>query len=227
MATIRKEQYRGYTITLAYDEYPTNPREWGNVATFVCRHRRYDFGDRQDIDACIDELVRKYVDLSAYDDGYIDDLTNEEKLDLVGETNEVLVIPISIYDHSGVAISLGEMRGWDCGVIGFAYMERATAIKAGAPKDTWKEWAERRMGAEMETYNQYVQGEVYMYIVTDRHQTKIAACSVFFSEEAAIEYAQEDIDAEFNYRQTHQNCTVWYDDSAGYKEDESYANEVA
>jgi len=41
------EQYKGCTIRLEYDEHPESPREWCNVGTMVCWHRRYNLGDEQ------------------------------------------------------------------------------------------------------------------------------------------------------------------------------------
>ena len=45
MAT--REEYRGYTITLDYDEDAESSREWDNLFTMVCWHRRYNLGDEQ------------------------------------------------------------------------------------------------------------------------------------------------------------------------------------
>lgn len=41
MELCEKEEYRGCTINVYYDETPEDPRTWDNVATFVCEHRRY------------------------------------------------------------------------------------------------------------------------------------------------------------------------------------------
>lgn len=62
METIKKENYRGYTIRVGYDETPENPREfYDNTAVFCCKYRNYMLGDRQDPDECADELFKKYV----------------------------------------------------------------------------------------------------------------------------------------------------------------------
>ena len=156
MEAVQTEKYKGYDINIYYDEDSQSPREWSNVATFVCCHRRYTLGDRQDMDACIDELFDKHVnakDIVAYfiksrnarwvqngtedydgsydkylewNDGkeyfgvddntpdediaynYIrDELTNGEKLMLVEQSGSVVMLPISMYDHSGITQWLG------------------------------------------------------------------------------------------------------------------------
>ena len=42
-----EETYRGCKITLPSDDSPSSPREWCNVGTMVCWHRRYNLGDEQ------------------------------------------------------------------------------------------------------------------------------------------------------------------------------------
>lgn len=59
---ISTENYKGYKIELCYDETPDDPRSWNNCSTFVCKNRNYNFGDRQDVEECADELFNKYVD---------------------------------------------------------------------------------------------------------------------------------------------------------------------
>lgn len=41
------EKY-GYKLTVDYDTYPENPRDWDNEAAMVCWHRRYNLGDQHD-----------------------------------------------------------------------------------------------------------------------------------------------------------------------------------
>lgn len=40
-------EYKGEEIRLYYDEDAESPREWDNVGTMVCWHRRYTLGDEQ------------------------------------------------------------------------------------------------------------------------------------------------------------------------------------
>ncbi len=108
-----------------------------------------------------------------------DELSVSEKLMLIDETGEVAMLPISMYEHSGISIWLGSTDGhpdarWDCSSIGFAYVEKSTAEKempqrilTDEQKNDWKKWAYAMMGAEMKTYDQFVSGEVYGYIIED------------------------------------------------------------
>lgn len=55
------KEYRGHKINIYYDPSPDSPREWDNVATFVCEHRNYRLGDRHDIEHCVNELFEMFV----------------------------------------------------------------------------------------------------------------------------------------------------------------------
>ena len=223
MEVYQTEEYRGYDINIYYDSDPESPREWCNVATFVCEHHHYTLGDIQNIEGVIQELFDKYVSpeeiikkfcedykaklveddgekcyeyKSKYDPHHsvcipADDIdccaeymaeyfSEHEKLDMIEATGEIVWLPISMYDHSGITIWLGGKGGhvdaqWDCSTIGFAYVEKCTAEKEGALRadknglynghKSWQEWAYAMMEGEMETYNQYVTGEVFGYMV--------------------------------------------------------------
>ena len=71
MELCEKEEYRCCTINVYYDDTPEDPRTWGNVATFVCEHRRYNLGDEQDIEGRIDSLFGDYVPAKAVIDHFV------------------------------------------------------------------------------------------------------------------------------------------------------------
>lgn len=56
-------------------------------------------------------------------------------LDLVNEKNEYAILPLYLYDHSGLAMSTGSFIGralhadWDSGPVGFIYMDKDTAME--------------------------------------------------------------------------------------------------
>lgn len=62
MELCEKEEYRGCTINVYYDDTPEDPRNWSNVATFVCEHRRYNLGDEQDIENVSDVELNDFSD---------------------------------------------------------------------------------------------------------------------------------------------------------------------
>lgn len=134
-----------------------------------------------------------------------DELTIAEKLGLIEQTGEVLWLPISAYEHGGITMWLGSIRGrydamWDCGTLGFAYMERETVEKHlnVAYYGTWQKAAENCMEGEMKDYDAYIQGLCYGYSIYDENSDNISGgCSGFLGDDGykeMIEEAKGDID---------------------------------
>lgn len=140
-----------------------------------------------------------------------DELELTEKLHLIDETGNVAMLPISMYEHSGISIWLGSTYGhpdarWDCSSIGFAYVEKATAEKEmtqrklkDEQKNDWKKWAYDIMESEMKTYNKFVSGEVYGYMIEDEYgeegsDTDLCGCWGFYDKEEMLQEAKDDID---------------------------------
>lgn len=144
-----------------------------------------------------------------------DELDLNEKLQLIDETGEVVMLPISMYEHSGITLWLGSKDGhfdsqWDCSSIGFSYVEKSTAEKEmpqrkldDGQENDWKKWAYDMMEGEMETYDQFVRGEVYGYMIEDENgeegsDTDLCGCWGFYGDDGKkdmIEEAKADIDS--------------------------------
>lgn len=191
----RTETYRGYTIEINIDEYPENPREWDNVAEFVCKHSHYHLGDRHDVDECVDDLFARYCP-----DWDSDGRSTADKLRKVNETGNVVWCPISVYDHSGITMWLGSTYGhpdacWDCSTVGFAYVEKESSGRKYDPN--WKEWALEQMKTEMKVYNAYLKGEVFQYSITDADDEDIDACGGWYGTDTIsdlLDVAKKNID---------------------------------
>lgn len=242
--TIEEKEYKGFTIEIWRDDCAESPRDWDNVATFVCEHRNYNFGDEHDIDSAVDELFDKYATPKAIieyfvktrgakiiedEDGkqyeysrehfgekftyYVNaeqpedwisadmqgDLSTMEKLNLAAASGEFVWRPISIYDHSGVSIWLGGTAGhvdarWDCSTIGFAYIEKCTAEKENWSYSdkfkTWQEWANHIMEAEMDVYDDYVEGNCYGWCIKDEDDDVIDSCGGYYGTGYDEEYKE-------------------------------------
>lgn len=59
------EKYKGYIIDTYYDDNLLNPRIdiEGNLATFVCKHREYQLGDKHDVRQELLDLIYKHCSL--------------------------------------------------------------------------------------------------------------------------------------------------------------------
>lgn len=176
--TIKNDKYR---IEIHTDENPESPRNWENLGKMVCFHKRYDLGDKHD-----------------YDHNYYDGWEAMEK-DIIKKENVAVILPLYLYDHSGITISTSSFNDrWDSGMIGFIYMTKKDAIenygkKIMTPKV--KERALKNLEGEVETYDQYLTGDVYGFkVFEDDEETD--SCWGFYGDEFWKNGMEEYIDSE-------------------------------
>lgn len=112
-------EYKGYTIEIWPDTDSSDPRkEFENLGTMACWHRRYSLGDTQpkcDPGEYIESIappsyhnhpskLRKWID------------------------KQLIALDVFMYDHSGITINTtGFSCPWDSGQIGFIWMTMAQA----------------------------------------------------------------------------------------------------
>ena len=124
-------------------------------------YRRY-FKDDPDRDARMDnrvEWIRTYL---RYGGG--SDLHRVIISRLIGAG--WVILPLYLYDHSGITMSTSAERfracdsaGWDSGMVGFIYIGPEDIEKEG-----WDaEAAANYLAGEVETYDQYLTGDIYDY----------------------------------------------------------------
>lgn len=95
-------------LSIYYDTNPMNPREWDNLGTMVCWHRRYDLGDEQA------QNIGLYNSWEEW-------LENEVLIPNGGEEN-VVYLPLYLYDHGGITMNTtGFSCPWDSGQVGWIY----------------------------------------------------------------------------------------------------------
>lgn len=82
-----------------------------------------------------------------------------------------VVLPLYLYDHGGITMNCGGFScPWDSGQVGYIYVSRDKAREEWgvSPKPdemTDEEFWERRLRQEVETYSQYLEGDVYGYVL--------------------------------------------------------------
>jgi hypothetical protein len=81
-----------YTATIDWDTDAESPREWDNLGTMICSHRSYTLGDEQ-------------ADTDTY--GSWEDI---EKM--LRKKGAVIVLPLGLYDHSGITMTAGTVDKW-------------------------------------------------------------------------------------------------------------------
>jgi hypothetical protein len=166
----------GKILEIHVHESPESPREWDNLGTVWCSHRRYSLSD-------------KHAPMIDTDDHNGWDAVKEH---LVEEEGAVVILPIYMYDHSGISIATTPFGcNWDSGQVGFIYCTGAK-IKAeyGGKRITKKikEKVEACLESEIKTYNHYVTGDVYgfklmQFDMTTKERTEEDACWGFYGDD--------------------------------------------
>jgi len=138
----------GCSLEIYSDEDPESPRKWDNLGTMICFHKRYDLGDKHNY---------KSGDYNGWDE--IEDRIKQDNPDC-------MIRPLYLMDHSGLSISMGPFGcPWDSGQIGFIFITNERI--AGELKGN-VEWAEEILSGEVETYNQYLAGDIYGFILRNK-----------------------------------------------------------
>lgn len=199
---IRTEFYRGVKINIYPDDMEDRPRDWDNLGTMVCSHRQYNLGDVQldasadGYQAFYDHLNEKFEITYNYDYTYLED--HENKIIERWIDKNLITLPLYLYDHSGIAINTyGYSCPWDSGQAGFIYVDLDTIRKEYKVKRISKKLREqvrRVLISEVETYDTYIRGNVIGYRAENLRGEDMGSCWGFYSLEALMECAMEEID---------------------------------
>ena len=157
-----KQIEKGDKILKIYqDNDGESPREWDNLGTMLCFHSRYSLGDETDLSS---NQFNSWGEIREY---------------LIKEKKAVVILPLFLYDHSGISMSTSRTGQyacrWDSGQVGFIYATRKDILDNFQTKRLSKEQIERTTNVlvgEVETYNQYLTGDVYGYEVIKRTTCK-------------------------------------------------------
>lgn len=171
------ERIDNFILEVFYDDDADCPRSWDNLGKMICFHRRYKLGDNHNFSA--------------------DDFNSWEELEniLRTEENAHTILPLSLYDHSGISMSVGSPTcPWDSGRVGFIYITKDKVKSEGIDESKVEEY----LIGEVETYNQYLTGDVYRYEISRvsvcdhgcEHTELVDSCGGFFGEDFCISEAK-------------------------------------
>lgn len=173
-----------------------SPRDWDNLGKMICWTKRYTLGD-----------VKLMENYSYSKECKLSNLTDEcngwEEIEevLKKEFKAVVILPLFLYDHSGISMrtfSHGVHASWDGGYVGFIYATKADILKWWMKKKLTKsllEKAKKSLEGEVETYSQYLEGDVYFYNVEDENGEVLESCGGFYG----IESAKEEMNSQIDY----------------------------
>jgi hypothetical protein len=157
---MEKIEYKGYTIEIEQDTDTESPRTaWDNLGTIAAFHRRYDLGDKHNFDN--PQEVMQYI-----------------------KENDCIYLNVYMYEHSGIALSTSNAVypfncQFDSGQLGVIFIERDKLLKEFDAKKITKALEQKAIDilkSEINTYNQYLSGDVYFFNITKPNVCK--CCNV-------------------------------------------------
>ena len=166
----------GKILEIHYDSNPESCREWDNLGTIWCSHKRYSLSDKH----------APKIDTDDHD-GW--DAVEQH---LIKKEGASVILPIYMYDHTERSISTQPFGDrWDSGQIGFIYCTKTKIKSEFHIKKITKKLKERViecLKGEIETYSQYVRGEVYGFKLiqidmSTQERIELESCWGFFGDD--------------------------------------------
>ena len=170
-----------YLIEIIQENDPESPREWDNLGKMICFHSRYNLGDKHDFSR---EEAQKFL-----------------------KSKEICVsLPLYLYDHSGITMKTSPFScRWDSGQVGWIVVSKEQVRKEYNVKRINKELVEKVtkvLEGEVETYDQYLTGDVYGYRISKvtecelghEHKEEVDSCWGFYGEDECMTEAEGIVD---------------------------------
>ena len=124
-----------------------NPRSWDNLGKMVCFHRRYDLGDKHDYN---------HNDYNGWE---------EMKNAIIKEEDVCVILPLYLYDHSGITMSSSPFScRWDSGQVGWYFVSKKKVREGYGVKKITQSLIDKVtevLESEVKTYDMYLTGELY------------------------------------------------------------------
>jgi len=194
---IEEIKYKGYKIKIYYDFDPESPRLWNNAGKIVMKNfRNYAVGDEQRDFQYDNSLVEYFAGEAAgalgldVDTYYgMEDKDSELVEDWVNRN--YLWHGLDFRDYGGGQTSLSICSDTEDG---FIYIPHSQALdewgdvsdklawKMGVMTDKLREKALRYLEGEIETYDQYLRGDVYGFVIEDSEGEEVDSCWGYYGD---------------------------------------------
>jgi hypothetical protein len=169
-----------YELEIELDNEPMNPRtEWDNITTMICFHRNYNLGDKHNYKS---DNFNGWIEL---------------KEQIESDYKVLMIKPLYMYDHSGITIKTSPFGcQWDSGQIGWVFIdEKQLQMLTGDSSGHNETNLDEIIEGEVDTYDKYITGEVYRYVVYEtetcslgcEHKVLIESCGGYYGEEICRE----------------------------------------
>jgi hypothetical protein len=169
-----------YTLQVVPDIDPQNPRtEWSDATYMVCWHNNYKLGDAHN--------ALPIAVPNPSDHGGWEELEAELRKRFRAQGDPVaLILPLYLYDHSGITMRTTPFScGWDSGQVGFVLVTQKQLREnwgVKRPSTKRKEQLYDYMRAEVQTYDDYLTGNVYGYEIRNDEDEVVESCWGFYGE---------------------------------------------
>lgn len=176
-------EYKNHTIEILTDDSPESPREWDNLGTILAFHNKYELGDKHDFES------------------------PEDLHEWINKQSDLVYLAVHMYDHSNISLSVSPYMNdkWDSNQIGYIFIENDKITKE-FPNGIETETLESYLKGEIETYNQYLNGDICGYTINGPYCDN--SCWGIYGEESTIEYAKEEINATLKHLTTLGKCKL-------------------
>lgn len=189
-----KYEHAGQTIRIMADDCDReSPRDWDNLGTILYSSSHYTLGDVQ-----VSDWEGEFYDLYDREPQSWQDWA----MFVMEHRGATHVLPVYAYIHGGCTISVGEGMDsgnpfscpWDSGLAGIIFDTAERREVCGTPADRIVDC----LKGEVKTFDQWMTGEVYGYIVETEDDDHADSCWGFYDiddakseAESAAEYHRD------------------------------------
>lgn len=166
-------EYKDLKINIEQDDLPQSPNDWDDEELFLVAFHRQFSVERQGF--------------SKQD--VADIFSKEPESDNYKEiTEKYHVFPLVAYIHSGVSLALANEGkfvdiNFDTSQLGAVFVSKAMEASCDAARDAAREL--------VNTWNQYLEGDVWGYVVKDKDGNDLSSCWGYYGKDEAIAAAKE------------------------------------
>ena len=149
-----------YRIQVGHDENPLLDvrTDCDNLGIMYCSHPNYNLGDEQ-VNA-VDKQMAEELCWEKHNK-----MSSMGVFEQLAKQNEAVVwLPLSLHDHGGLQMSVGDSKNWDIGPIGIIYTTKEKMKMMGC-EDWDEEKLKQSLEAEVKTYSHTLEGTVFAYSV--------------------------------------------------------------
>ena len=165
-------------LIIVQDQNPFNPREDGKLGIIAYKHSKYNLGEEY-----IDDPIDWFEDKMGIN--RLGRYNNERLLELeeLFFRNHV-GLKVYLYDHSGITISTKPFNcRFDSGQVGYIYTTKEkirNLLNVKRITQKTRKRVEDLLAMEIEEFDDYLTGNVYMFEIVDENGNHIDSCGGFF-----------------------------------------------